>query len=384
MLDRAKVAKEVARLGSRLFPDFTKQAKIAEQAWKEMAANPVFAHKVRSAHVELLMPTWEGALDESKSVRTPDGPYTVVAVDGSQIYPDRHMAGAQCFLVNRGGVVLRYAQRSSMETFTEPEVFLPDDVAVYKLSDSQELVDLMREESELACAVDVSMRVQASDGDAPMCLIDGNIIFWHLEGKEPDVKNAFLTAYLQHLSALAEARIPTAGYVSLTKSRELANLIRFYLCPKMQEGKERCLCREGECPSAAIDKLIDGHVVGFYVPEGHRTGLFQSRSKIVDSYPPHLKPWFFYLNVGKEIARIEVPAWIAGDVGMVDRVAGVAFDQSEKGRGYPVALAEAHEQAVVKGPDREFFYHLIRKVGLEQSKQLLASQKSMKKRFMNI
>ena len=72
------------------------------------------------------------------------------------------------------------------------------------------------------------------------------------------------------------------------------------------------------------------------------------------------------------------------DPKMIDFVCQVLIDQAVKGQGYPVALAEAHEQAVVKGADREFFFSLIRKVGIERNKQVFASQKSIKKRGIGI
>ncbi|MDP3889286.1 MAG: hypothetical protein Q8Q25_01945 [bacterium] len=56
----------------------------------------------------------------------------------------------------------------------------------------------------------------------------------------------------------------------------------------------------------------------------------------------------------------------------------------QKGGGYPIAIAEAHEQAVVKGPDRDFFYHLLTKMSMERQHQLSVSQKSMHKRRIGI
>jgi hypothetical protein len=37
------------------------------------------------------------------------------------------------------------------------------------------------------------------------------------------------------------------------------------------------------------------------------------------------------------------------------------MDQCAKGRGYPVALSEAHEQAVVRAADRRSFDELVRR-----------------------
>ncbi len=69
---------------------------------------------------------------------------------------------------------------------------------------------------------------------------------------------------------------------------------------------------------------------------------------------------------------------------MVNNIASMIIDQCAKGRGYPVALAEAHEQAVVKGPDREFFYQLLHKFGFEQKQRFNLSQKVIKKRGIGI
>ena len=90
------------------------------------------------------------------------------------------------------------------------------------------------------------------------------------------------------------------------------------------------------------------------------------------------------MDIGAEIVRIEVPAWIARNQKHLTTVAQIILNQSLKGRGYPVALAEAHEQAVVKGPDREFFYHLIQKIGIENHQRMHLSQKSIKKRGIGI
>jgi hypothetical protein len=69
---------------------------------------------------------------------------------------------------------------------------------------------------------------------------------------------------------------------------------------------------------------------------------------------------------------------------MVDMIAAIILNQCTKGFGYPVVLAEAHEQAVVKGPDRDFFYHLLTKMGIAQGKSWQPSQKAQRKRSIGI
>jgi hypothetical protein len=82
-----------------------------------------------------------------------------------------------------------------------------------------------------------------------------------------------------------------------------------------------------------------------------------------------------YVHAGAEIARVEFPAWV--DPPGLERLAACVADQIRKGMGYPVALAEAHEQAVVKASDRRAFLDLVRRGDLGR----LPSAKLARKRL---
>src|SRR5205823_1602462 len=85
---------------------------------------------------------------------------------------------------------------------------------------------------------------------------------------------------------------------------------------------------------------------------GERSPLFGSRSRVLNEYRDvENRVRFFYLNTGDEIARVEVPAWVGDSPSLLDQVHALVTDQIRKGDGYPRALSEAHEQAVVRGPD---------------------------------
>ncbi|MBI4198713.1 MAG: DNA double-strand break repair nuclease NurA, partial [Chloroflexi bacterium] len=68
---------------------------------------------------------------------------------------------------------------------------------------------------------------------------------------------------------------------------------------------------------------------------------------------------FFYLNAGEEIARVEVPAWVAQNEPLLGLAHALVLDQCRRGLGYPAAIMEAHEQAVINGSDREFFRQMV-------------------------
>jgi hypothetical protein len=391
MLDRLKLSKDLERVADHLFPEVSTITQLAAKLWQDLSNDPTFRQRAADAESSFMVPSWRGNLNDITAVPVKQPyPYTIIATDGSQIYPDRHIAGAGCFLLNTGGVVLSYGSQpneSSAQFFSEPRVCLPTDVAQIneKSGFSSEIVDLLREDDELRIAVQKTREELQHDATRkPVVFIDGTIIFWPLEGKSPAIKEYFLGRYLKSLEALYKLCVPYAGFISMPKSRELVSLLKLGLCRYTVANCIPCHSAYTEFPCKAVDMLIDTHVVRSFVGERQRTTLFASSSKIIDEYPPHLKPLFCYLDVGREIVRLEIPTWVANDEKLLQHVCQVALDQSLKGDGYPVCLAEAHEQAVVKGPDREFFYHLIHKIGLSQNRQLHASRKSMKKRGIGV
>lgn len=68
---------------------------------------------------------------------------------------------------------------------------------------------------------------------------------------------------------------------------------------------------------------------------------------------------FCYVHVGAEIARLEFPAWVGEDATLLGSALSLVLGQVHKGYGYPVALAEAHNQAVVRGGDRARFFAML-------------------------
>ena len=113
--------------------------------------------------------------------------------------------------------------------------------------------------------------------------------------------------------------------------------------------------RECDVVSMIRDRDLFGRLLGV----GERSGLFASRSSIVrDRYREHHVE-FFYVNVGEEVGRVEMPRWASRQEGMVDMVHSVVLEQCRLGQGYPLALAEAHEQAVLSGGDREEFWRMV-------------------------
>jgi len=275
-----------------------------------------------------------------------------------------------CSLINVGSVILSYGlARKGAELSNEPFVYTGAESSAGITG--EELITCQRQEHELASAVELGRRLATEiDPQVPKFIFnDGSLIFWHLEAQDQVKRDLFLPRYVQHLQTLYELRMPCVGYISMPHSRELVSLIRL---------------ATHDVNNDLFAHTLDTTLASFFLDPYERTTVFESRASICAAYPAHLKPHFVYVHVRDEIARLELPAWVACDDAIVDMIVKVVVDQVKKGYGYPVALAEAHEQAVVKGPDRDFFYHLITKLGIEQRRRTTVSLKSAKKRSVAV
>lgn len=376
MLDRAKVVKKLRLSLDKLFIDTRDEYELARATWQLIADDSTFLYKVKEVTCPWAVPSWQAQrIDQAIPVTPLTTDYTVGSIDGSQIYPDRHQ-GTSCYLINIGEVLFTYgAASSSVQYRSDPYIFSADD-GDELINGSLDIVNCLRQEYEFHHGVAQALSYQQSGGNQPyLLLFDGSLIFWHLESKDIVLKERFLPPYLQALHTLYQNRMPIAGYISLPKSKELVNLIRIALCDfKVEE----CQAYKG------VDHIVDATVASFFLTPSTRSIVFKNHSPITKQYHDVVHPHFFYINVGAEIGRVEIPAWIAHDDATVSLVASLILDQAHKGRGYPIAIAEAHEQAVVKGPDRDFFYQMIVKLGIENHKQTLFSAKSMKKKSIGI
>ena len=371
MLNRPKLLKELENISGKLFADFSDEFSIARESWQRIAADPTFLYKIQALHTSLPLPTWNNHIDETFSISQSIDQYSVIAIDGSQIYPDKHQ-GTTCFLLNIGSVILNYGNSVKPVILDSiPRVFLGDEDKIIEYS-TPDYINLRREQMEFECGLESAQRL---DSNLPTLLLwDGSLIFWHLESKDPKLRSEFLSRYFRTLQQLYEHNIINASYLSLPKNRELVNLLKVELSGGNPD--------DVEIPS--LSHILDVHIVNFFLNPEERTTVFKHRSKTANYYPEPLKPYFFYLHTAYEIVRIELPAWLAHNEETISLISRIIYDQSIKGRGYPVALAEAHEQAVVKGPDRDLFYHLINKLGMNNKHHSKISQKLLKKRSIGI
>ena len=327
----------------------------------------------------------------------PDPPadWVVAAVDGSHIDVDRHLPVA-CYLLNFGGCVLTYGSNPGATLFSQPhlattpeELYLSDP----KNSNSEELISgallglvrTVRELETLANTVE-----QCLPGLPVLALVDGSLVLWGLSGQafRPYVSDAIirdgLLPAMKRLESLAEARpVALAAYVSFPRSTEVVNAVRCSLCPHgLSICAESCNNRRStQQPCARANDFLDRDLFQRLLEPGWRSPVYKTNSSVSrESYDESNKVYFFYLNAGEEIGRVEVPKWVAKNEALLSLAHGLVWDQCQRGQGYPVAISESHEQAVINAGDRRVFRRLLTDSLERQGLSAATSQKDRSKR----
>ena len=162
--------------------------------------------------------------------------------------------------------------------------------------------------------------------------------------------------------------------------------MRLMLCGQCDDDCNRlCSARRSElAPCGWAAGFDDREMFELLLEPGHRSPLYQS-SHLAAHFALGLtvgEQWnhFYYLNGGAEIARVEVPDWLADDPELLALSHAMLVKQCELGMGYPVAISEAHEQAVITGHDREEFRRLTLMLLEQQGMPNGESAKNVSKR----
>jgi len=303
-------------------------------------------------------------------------PITVVATDGSQIYPDRHV-DPMFFLLNVSQVGFQYGTREEPVLDTVPRLRFQDDLSAHVDemlgSMTTELVSALRDEMELELLLDAARTAQV-EARPLVALADGTLIRWMIRGMNNEaVEEQLIARYTEYLQSFQRQGLPLASYVSMPATTEVVNLLRFVAGELDAPAPDDIEVPAGEPP---LDGLLDRHVFDAVLDPGERSATFGATSHIQRSYPPGSEVCYFYLKVPSttgpgEMGRVEVPEWVANDPELLDHIHATVLRECEKGDGYPLALSEAHERAVIRASEREAFFRLmerrLRRAGLSLS-----------------
>lgn len=392
-LDLTRLVSQVGEMVSRLKSDTDQRQRrlnlarqaLAEHAGKaEALKDKTAASKIGWLYAGIV----EGLGGHYPPPPLPDD-FVVFASDGSQIDVDRHRS-PRCYLVNVGSAVLRYGSTPAAALESQPHLSTREEDLVIRDrgNPAQEqviqgaILGLVRDVREVERLVDLAGDIP--DGYPALALVDGTLIKWGLRQFPDFVADELLEgAFLRHLDELRKrsekGRLALASYISYPGGSDVVNTLKVALCPREKVNTDADCpgCQARECD--AIARVRDLDLFGGLLASGERTDVFRGSSMILDRYGPH-RVYFFYLNVDDEIARLEVPEWVATDPDRLGLTHALVLDQCRRGHGYPVALSEAHEKAVVTGGDAENFWRLVELELADEGLPLSGSAKSQSKR----
>jgi hypothetical protein len=392
-LDLAQVAEQIEGMAARLK---AAQAEIehkinfaVETLHMQASQLDHLRQKIQSSKTTWLVAEIADKLDIREPPPLCPDDFIVLASDGSHIDVDRHRS-AHCFLINIGTIRLRYGKKPDAEFSSSPSLcFQDEDLVISSPSGNGyepiegALLGVKRSVEECHSLANAASRLE--DSLPTLALLDGSLILWTLAGQNnyPEyvsqalVDEGFLR-YLEDLRKLSLAKqLAVAAYISFPRSTEVTNALRLAVCPHEPADCDRyCRGKDAERKCDSIAGVLDRAIFNRLLSAGERSAIFGSRSSIVQQrYGVH-RAQFFYIKIDdEEIARVEIPLWVAQSAELSRLVHALVWQQCRQGQGYPVALSEAHEKAVVTAADREQFWQL-----LERDIILRSSAKSRSKR----
>jgi hypothetical protein len=378
--------------------------------------------RIAESKTSWLVAEWLEAPDAIYPLPPRPMPHTVLAVDGSQLVSDRHDI-ALCYLLNVGMIALRYGTGERATLTSRPTLALPDDDLLDEFQGEQAAIApkrlaIRRLLAEFAALTEmmpgkegrgnpkVISGPREEEKDNPesiqnpkskirnpppaLALSDGTLILWLLETEREEFRMAALSEFRASLEAARTLGVPVAGYISAPGSRDVVNALRVFQCPHPKADCDRACPNRMRPkphyvapPCVGTEGVTDADLFALRLEPGERTALFGSSSQILKFYGPHTVR-FFYLHTGREIARVEIPDWVAADPALLDLTHALCYDQACKGDGYPVALAEAHELAIIRTPERAAFFRLLEREFVVSRQTVGVTQKAVAKRARRV
>jgi hypothetical protein len=390
-LDLSKIISQVAAMAARLRANSRQRQERLEHALEVLNQQGDIGRlrdKINASRTTWLVAGLVDGLGKHYPVSPVPADFTVIASDGSHIDVDRHRS-TRCYLINIGSVTLHYGTSPGAVLNSLPRLYAGDEDLVITAPGQRgreqpiegALLGIKRGVDECRHLVELATALPA---DRPtLALLDGSLILWNLEAyaefvAEELLDKGLLMCFAELRKLSQQRKLALASYISYPRSTDVANTLRVAVCPMEAVDSDRCPeCETRECDSLA--GVRDRELFASLLESGERSALFVSSSKIQQRYGVH-QVYFFYLNVDDEIARVEIPKWVADDSDLLNLVHTLVLDQCQRGHGYPVALSEAHEKAVVTGADVENFWRLVESSLVEEHLPVTGSAKNRSKR----
>jgi hypothetical protein len=286
--------------------------------------------------------------------------YTAVSTDGSHVDHDHH-GPLPCWLINVGVAAIRYGADSTALLETRSRLgYRAEDLHFvhgdYRLRVQGQLLNVRRQVAEVEALADLC---EAFPG--AVALVDGTLVLTSISRSIQEEPSYFLREYLALLDRIRASGAVLASYISRPSSTEATAALRIGICP-LEECDRRCRLGQVDdraCagPADVLDRALFGAID---LAPGARTGVWRSTWPTSEQHYGDHRVHFFYFDAGVELARVEVPWWVASSSPAMERLHAALVAQSARGDdGYPRILIEAHHKAVITAGDRRAFEALL-------------------------
>jgi hypothetical protein len=284
---------------------------------------------------------------------------TIIAADGSQIYPDEE-SPIHYYLLNVGLYIYHHGVERTPEQISLPQLVYHKDYVHEKSGRiiSNRTVDARRTVREMENLAEYSWKLNRMGVAQPViALYDNHLLFW--ANSDVTASDQIMHDYHAAMIQLHDSGAILAGYLDNPyRSRVVMRLLYLLSLQDADEikRKQQLLAAGGD-----LEGLRDVHLFDAILEPGERSAIMVQNSPRNLSYKRRGISYeiaFFYVKVANAfqtaIARVDLPMWVARDEAAVNALHGVILSQCTlQGRNpYPYALTRADELAFVSGKDK--------------------------------
>jgi hypothetical protein len=365
MLELEKLSSEVEKMAQGAYDLRQESGEFLEELLQKLAAHRTAWSKIdsslRTAVGELGLKWYRSArpldqrepLDAVIDAPPPPAQATLIASDGSQILPSRH--GAYLYsVINIGTIVYYHGRGCAPFQTTHPVIDYPNgEDEEDRFVDDGAIVNIRRDLAEIETLVEQA-EIHGRDALPVLALLDQRLLYWPVGSGGNDEGKRVLNGWQAAMTQARKCNCLLAGYIDRPGKRSIITMLQTLDINKPGFDQNTLIKPPGGASLTDIQLFRQ-----LLKQPGQRSKVFVDISQQNEQFSHHdldNEVCFFYLNSGapgRQLARVDIPMWVASDPALVDLVHSLVHNQCQIMGGYPYVLTRADELAVVGSRDRE-------------------------------
>lgn len=282
---------------------------------------------------------------------------TITASDGSQILPDRHAAYLYS-VINIGVITFFHGQGRAPAVTTFPQLDYPngaelDEDAEDAFVENGAIVNLRRDLAEIQSLARATWENRHEPRPA-LALLDQRLLYWPIGGDSNAEGKRILDGWQAAMTELRTLGSLLAGYIARPGKSSVLTMLQAMDIDR-PDFDAATLTAHHKQPGP-----LDADLFRRLLREpGQRSKVFADISQQNNRFAerdPQNEVCFFFFNPGRsgrQIARVDIPLWVATDPTAVATVHALVYDQCLILGDYPYILARADEEAVIGSRDHQ-------------------------------